>query len=228
MEVVNIGIIIRNDHNDTFPVALTPSMVQIIQNLLTQIPKLQSKLVDPSGKQIAATESIPIIPRRVTFDWAAAYEPMDADVEKKLMAELNEEYIMDEETMKTEKENTIEQDGKVMKLNPDTGKPAIGQDPQNPFNVELKATGQSNVGMGEAEVAAAMKNADQKLVDNATYPESLKKKEVDQNKPEEIADITPNHKVDIVDAGKQEDGDVTVKIEAPLGLGAKTPAPGGE
>jgi hypothetical protein len=189
---------------------------------------MQSKLLGADGKQVTANESIPIIPRRVKFDWAAAYEPMLPEEEKKLMTELQETYDMDEEAKKEEAENTVEVDGKVMKLNPETGKPAIGQDPQNPFNLELKATGKANEGMSDGEVNAAMKEADQKLVEGATYPESLKKKEVDQNKPEEVADITPNHKVDITEESTDKSGDCTVKIAEPLELGAKAQEPGGE
>ena len=92
MKVMNIGIIIRNDHDDTFPVALTPQMVSVIQNLLTQIPVLNSKLVDPSGKKIAANPSIPIIPRNVEFDWDKAYSPMMPEEEQKLMKALQEKY----------------------------------------------------------------------------------------------------------------------------------------
>ena len=167
-KVVNIGIIIRNGAGDTFPVALNPQMVSVIQNLLMQIPVMDSKLVDPSGKKLASKQSIPIIPREIEFDWDAAYAPMDRDDELELMKKLNEKYAAMEADP-----DIVDIDGKVMKLNPETGKPAIGQDPQNPFNLTLDSEGTANDGMTDAEVELAMKKKDQELVDDAKYPDPL-------------------------------------------------------
>jgi hypothetical protein len=154
MKVVNIGIIIRNDHNDTFPVALTPNMVSVIQNLLVQIPLLAkgaTGLLDAQGKPVAAQPSIPIIPREVEFNWEEGYKPMDADEEKKLMLELMDRY------KKIEEENAEAGEGdpdkKVNKLQ-------IGEDPLNPFNLELESKGTANVGMTDQEVDDAMEKAE--------------------------------------------------------------------
>ena len=180
-KVVNIGIIIRNEQGDTFPVALTPQMVGVIQNLLMQIPMMDSKLVDPAGKKLASKQSIPIIPREIDFDWDAAYSPMEREEELALMKKLTEKYQSMEEAEKT--------DGKIIKLNPETGKPAIGQDPENPFNLELESTGRANEGMTDAEVAEAMKNEDQKLIDKAKYPDPIAQQEGEQ-KQQDVT-ITP-------------------------------------
>ncbi len=153
MKVMNIGIIVRNDHNDTFPVALNPQMVQVIQGLLTQIPLKQSKLVGADGKQVASQTSIPIIPRLVDFDWDAAYAPMLPDDEKKLMELLMEKYKTLEAIPKTEipegeAQNVIatsleDSDSKVEKLNPEK------RDPLNPFGLKINATGRANVDLEE-------------------------------------------------------------------------------
>jgi hypothetical protein len=150
MKVMNIGIIIRNDHDDTFPVALTPQMVSIIQNLLTQIPAMNSKIVDAKGKPVIADASIPIIPRRVEFDWDTAYAPIMPEEEQKMMKELREQYAVAEtEEVDKDKAGGIivpegmdkadDPDNKVTKL-----KPAIGTDKNNPFNLELDASGTAN------------------------------------------------------------------------------------
>lgn len=81
--------------------------------------------------------SIPIIPRRVTFDWETAYMPMNSEEEQKLMAELAEEY----KNTEAEAEGDIKQ-GKVI---PFPEKKAVGEDPENPFNMELAASGRANV-----------------------------------------------------------------------------------
>lgn len=197
-KVVNIGIIIRNEHNDTFPVALTPQMVGVIQNLLMQIPMSESKLVGADGKKIASKTSIPIIPREIEFDWDAAYSPMERQFELDLMKKLNEKY---EGMAKAELT-----DGKIsgdIETSKD-GKKAMMEDPLNPFNVELSATGKANEGMSEEEVAEAMKSADQKLIEDAKYPDPIGKQE-----------------------GEQVQQDVTVYPPA-LPLSGEAPNPGGE
>jgi hypothetical protein len=79
--------------------------------------------------------------------------------------------------------------------------------------------------MSDAEVETAMKTADQKLVQGATYPEPLKDKEVDQNKEAsggrlgELKEVAEEESTD-------KSGDCTVKVEAPLELGAKPHQPG--
>lgn len=167
IKVMNIGIIIRNDHGDTFPVALTPQMVSVIQNLLTQIPVLNSKLVDGSGKKVAAKASIPIIPRNVEFDWNKAYSPMLPEEEQKLMKALQDKYKENEalkpaeteasdaaktggiiipEGMAKDGEAENDPDDKVTKLE----RPGAFTDPQNPYNLELNANGRANVDLEKA------------------------------------------------------------------------------
>jgi hypothetical protein len=157
---MNIGIIIRNDHDDTFPVALTPQMVSIIQNLLTQLPAAQSKLVDSSGKKVASNASIPIIPRLMEFDWDTAYAPIMPEEEQKMMKALQDKYAEDEKNcylQRTEASDAAktggiivpegmnkdedDPDGKVTKLK----KPAMFTDKDNPFNLSLDAKGRANV-----------------------------------------------------------------------------------
>ncbi len=190
-KVVNIGVIIRNEQGDTFPVALTPQMVGVIQNLLMQIPVMDSKLVDPSGKNIASKTSIPIIPREIEFDWEKAYSPMDREKEAELMKKLTERYATMDESEKTDGviPQIIEgdEDSKVIKLHPDTPeKKALFIDPDNPFNLELEATGKANADMTDTEVDEAIKANDQKLVNDAKYPESIGKQEGE----EERQDVT--------------------------------------
>jgi hypothetical protein len=167
VKVINIGIIIRNDHGDTFPVALNPQMVQVIQNLLTQIPKLQSKLVDPAGKSVTANESIPIIPREVTFDWDAAYQPMDQKEEATLMKALAVKYKELEEQAVSLKGD--DPDNKVTQLE----KPGMFTDKDNPFNMTLDAKGRSNVDLTEEQVKTAGET-------NEKYPNPLEGKELGQ------------------------------------------------
>ncbi len=185
-KIVNIGIIVRNEQGDTFPVALMPQMVSVIQNLLMQIPMTDSKLVDPSGKKLSSNESIPIIPREIEFDWDAAYCPMDREVELDLMKKLNERYdaMAESESIDGSISTDIEvEGGKLLKLNPETGKPAMLQDPLNPFNVSLAATGTANKGMTDAEVEAATQENDQKLIEDAKYPDSIATQEGEQVEP---------------------------------------------
>ncbi len=163
-KVVNIGVIIRNEQGDTFPVALTPQMVGVIQNLLMQIPMMDSKLVDPAGKKLASKQSIPIIPREIEFDWDKAYTPMERADELELMKKLTERYAAMDEA-----ENT---DGKITQLHPDRSK-----DNLNPFNMTLDASGKANEGMTDAEVAEANKAYDQKLIDEAKYPDPIAQQE---------------------------------------------------
>ncbi len=134
MKVINMGIIIRNDHNDTFPVALNPQMVGLIQNLLTQIPLQQSQIVDGSGKKVTANASIPIIPRRVEFDWEGTYASMMPEEEKKLMAELVEKYKATE-AVATE----------VVEGDPDNKVESL-----NPMRLESSGEGRSNVDLEKA------------------------------------------------------------------------------
>lgn len=197
-KVVNIGILIRNEHGDTFPVALNPQMVGVIQNLLMQIPVSSSKIVDGSGKKIASQTSIPIIPREIEFDWDKAYSPMEREHELDLMKKLNERYKGMAEAELTD--GKISSDLEVS----EASKKAVFEDPENPFNLELEATGKANEGMSEAEVADAMKTADQKLIDDAKYPEPIGQQE-----------------------GEQIQQDVTVTPPA-LPLSGNAPALGGE
>jgi hypothetical protein len=146
-KVVNIGVIIRNEQGDTLPVALTPQMVGVIQNLLMQIPMMDSKLVDPSGKKLASKQSIPIIPREIEFDWGKAYSPMEREEELKLMKKLTEKYAAMEESEAT--------DGKITQLHPERKEGAF-TDPENPFNLELDASGRANADMSDVEVEQAM------------------------------------------------------------------------
>jgi hypothetical protein len=160
MKVMNIGIIIRNDHDDTFPVALTPQMVSVIQNLLTQIPVLNSKLVGADGKKVASNPSIPIIPRAMEFDWDRAYTPMMPEEEQKLMKELNDKYIEDEankpeetESSDAAKEGGIivpEGMGKDDDEDPEKKVTPLFKDKDNPFNLSLKAEGRANVDLEKA------------------------------------------------------------------------------
>ncbi len=176
-KVVNIGIIIRNDQGDTFPVALTPQMVSVIQNLLMQIPVMDSKLVDPSGKKLASNQSIPIIPRVIEFDWEAAYTPMEREQEQVLMKKLSDKYAAMAEGEAID--GVIPQDiegvgGKVTKLHPERDRSG---DNLNPFNLQLKATGKANEGMSDEEVKEANAKYDQKLIDEAKYPDPIAQQE---------------------------------------------------
>ncbi len=186
-KVVNIGVIIRNDRGDTFPVALSPQMVGVIQNLLMQMPMMNSELVDPSGQKLASKTSIPIIPREIVFDWDAAYCPMDRDVELELMKKLNERYAAMDDSEKTDGKISTEIEGgdgsKILQLN--TGgeqKKELLTDPDNPFNLELKASGTANEGMTDGEVEEAIKTADQKLVDDAKYPDPIENQEGEEKR----------------------------------------------
>ncbi len=196
-KVVNIGVIIRNEEGDTFPVALTPQMVSVIQNLLMQIPVMDSKLVDPSGKKLASKTSIPIIPRQIEFDWDAAYSPMEREKEMELMKKLSDKYAAMPETEKTDgvisqeiegvevTPNGTEEDGKVTPLHPERQEGAF-TNPENPFNLELEASGTANEGMTEEEVKQANAEYDQRLIDEAKYPDPIAEKE----KEEEQQDVT--------------------------------------
>lgn len=153
MKVMNISILIRNDHGDTFPVALTPQMVSVIQNLLTQIPVMKSNIVDAAGKKVAAGQaSIPIIPRYVDFDWDKAYSPMMPDEEAKLMKSLQEKYKEDEALRPIENEAS-DAAKLIVPEGMDTGKDDDSEckvtplftDKDNPFNMELNANGRANV-----------------------------------------------------------------------------------
>lgn len=139
MKVTNIGIIIKNDYGDTFPVALTTNMVSVIQNLLVQIPLQQQAIVGPDGQKAGkANPSIPIIPREVAFNWDEAYKPMLPPDEKALMEKLAEKY------KKLDAENSKEVPGK---------NPNIGDDPLNPFNLSLEGEGRANVDVDEKKEA---------------------------------------------------------------------------
>ena len=205
-KVVNIGILIRNEHGDTFPVALNPQMVGVIQNLLMQVPVMESKIVDPSGAKVASKTSIPIIPREVVFDWDAAYSPMDRNLEIELMKKLNERYAAMAEADLTDGKISTEIEGSEGK----DGKKKLFTDPQNPFNVELKATGKANEGMTDEEVKAATDKANKK------YPE---KTEVSDK------DLIAKAKYPEKDGQKRQDVTVT---PPPLSLSGEAPNPGGE
>jgi hypothetical protein len=139
MKVTNIGIIVRNDLGDTFPVALTPNMVGVIQNLLTQIPLQAQNILDPNGMKAGkADPSIPIIPREITFNWDKAYAPMQPAEEKELMAKLHSKYANavdenGEQKLLKEPQKLLEEPQKLL------------TDPQNPFNLTLDAEGKANV-----------------------------------------------------------------------------------
>ncbi len=189
-KVVNIGVIIRNEQGDTFPVALTPQMVGVIQNLLMQIPMMDSKLVDPSGKKMASKTSIPIIPREIEFDWDAAYSPMDRDKELELMKKLSDRYEALDESEVTDGAISTEiegrevtpngtEDEKVTPLHPERQQGAF-TNPENPFNLELESSGTANEGMTEEEVKQANAEYDQKLINEAKYPDPLVEAEKDQ------------------------------------------------
>jgi hypothetical protein len=158
MKVMNIGIIIRNDHDDTFPVALTTQMVSVIQNLLTQMPALQSKLVDGSGNPVAAKASIPIIPRCMEFDWDTAYAPIMPDEEATLMEALQKKYKKDEVEKKdshytpdnSESGGIIVPEGLMKEDDPEDKVKPLFTDKDNPFNMALDASGRANVDLEES------------------------------------------------------------------------------
>lgn len=219
MKVMNIGIIIRNDHDDTFPVALTPQMVGVIQNLLTQIPLMKSKLVDGQGNKIAAKASIPIIPRAVDFDWDKAYQPLQPKEEAEMMKQLQEKYskvegsgiegggsiitegiVKEDDTEEGKSED--DPDNKVTKLN---DKPALFTDKDNPFNMTLAAKGRANVDLKEpAEVDAGI----DKGTNDEKYPDVLADKEKAEGE-EEVKKMEDG----IEKAAEGESKDVTVTPE---------------
>ncbi len=188
-KIVNIGIIVRNEQGDTFPVAMAPQMVSVIQNLLMQIPVMDAKLVDPSGKKIASKESIPIIPREIEFDWDTAYAPMEREEEMRLMQKLSDKYNAMSESESIDGKIPQLLDGKEVVINPETGKPAIGQDKLNPFNMTLESKATANEGMTDAEVAEAMKAEDQKLIDQAKYPDPIARQEGEEGRQD--VTVTP-------------------------------------
>ena len=142
MIVQNIGIIIRTTYGDTYPVALTTQMVGVIQNLLTQIPMMNQNIVGPDGMKAGkVAPSIPIIPRDVGFDWETAYEPMEPLKEKEMMEAIAEKYRVLQNEAEAEAERVAKDAGVPLKTN----KPALLTDPDNPFNLELEASGRSNV-----------------------------------------------------------------------------------
>lgn len=178
-KVVNIGVIIRNEQGDTFPVALSPQMVSVIQNLLMQIPMMDSKLVDADGKKLASKTSIPIIPRVIEFDWDEAYSPMQREDELDRMKKLTEKYAAMTENELTDGkigEGSSDPDDKITTLHPERKEGAFN-DPDNPFNLELEATGTANKDMTEDEVKQSMAEHDQKLIDKAKYPDPIAQQE---------------------------------------------------
>jgi hypothetical protein len=210
MKVMNIGIIIRNDHGDTFPVALTPPMVSVIQNLLTQMPAMNSKLVDGAGKSVVSKASIPIIPRCMDFDWDKAYAPIMPEEEQKLMKALHDKYTEIEKNKPDEPEASDmakaggiivpegmgkddDPDNKVEKLE----KPGIMTDKENPFNMELNANGRANVDTEEQADDAETAGTEE------TRPQ-LTKEHIDMGAEEEQEeDVSPTG-----------DGDCTVTPDA--------------
>ena len=229
MKVMNIGIIIRNDHDDTFPVALTPQMVGVIQNLLTQIPLMKSKLVDGQGKKIAAKASIPIIPRAVAFDWDKAYQPLEPKEEAEMMKALQEKYskvegsgiegggsiitegiVKEDDTEEGKSED--DPDNKVTKLN---DKPALFTDKDNPFNMTLEAKGRANVDLEKpAEVDAGI----DKGTNDEKYPDVLADKEKAEGEGEGEEEVKKMED-GIEKAAEGESKDVTVTPET-LDIGA--------
>lgn len=178
-KVVNMGVIIRNEQGDTFPVALNPQMVGVIQNLLMQIPVMESKILAPDGGKLASKQSIPIIPRIIDFDWDAAYSPMEREDEMELLKGLNEKYKALEQ--KAAEQEAEDPDDKVTQLNPE-GKGAF-TDPQNPFNMKLDATGRANVDEPEQEKTNA------ELIEQAEYPDPIGKQEGEQGRQD--VTVTP-------------------------------------
>ncbi len=134
MNVVNLGIIIRNDHGDTFPVALMPETVKAIQKLLTEIPLKNAKLVDGAGRKIVSSNTVPIIPRAITLDWETVYAPMLPEEEKRLMTELVKKYKAIE-AVATE----------VVEGDPDNKVESL-----NPMRLESSGEGRSNVDLEKA------------------------------------------------------------------------------
>jgi hypothetical protein len=140
MKVTNIGIIVRNDLGDTFPVALTPNMVGVIQNLLTQIPLQAQAILRPDGMKAGKAEpSIPIIPRAVDFNWEASYEPLQPAEEKRLMAMIHQKYADRDALDVTPEQKLLEEPQKQLKE-----PQKLLTDPQNPFNLTLDAEGKAN------------------------------------------------------------------------------------
>lgn len=229
MKVMNIGIIIRNDHGDTFPVALTSQMVGIIQNLLTQIPAATSKIVDGSGNQVASQASIPIIPRPMEFDWDEAYSPIMPEEEQKMMKDLKDRYESIEKE-KTENPEAVKEEGgiivpegiakeddpedKVIKLKPVN---------LNPFNLQLDAKISSSDDSKEAEreddAETAGAGAQLPVMPPANQAKAAKEAALEDEKVNWGTHANP---VSGEEAAKKDaEGDCTVSIEEPLQLDGK-------
>ncbi len=215
MQVMNIGVIVKNNYGDTFPVALTPNMVGVIQNLLIQIPEMQSNIVRPDGMKAAKSQpSIPIIPRNVDFNWAEAYKPLPPEEEKVLMENIVERYrVLDLEAI-ADAEKTAKEAGVPL----ETDKPALLTDPENPFNLELEGKGRSNVVTDINGNPVPIEQPDDPIESEgaAEQPKPVDKPEGgdDQNDSlEERAEISETNK------------DVTVTPDT-LGIGAGAETPG--
>ncbi len=218
MQVMNIGVIVKNNYGDTFPVALTPNMVGVIQNLLIQIPEMQSNIVRPDGMKAAkAQPSIPIIPRNVDFNWAEAYKPLPPEEEKVLMENIVERYrVLDLEAI-AESEKVAKDAGVPLK----TDKPALLTNPENPFNLELEAEGRSNVVTDINGNPVPIEEGGE--MDSGEFVEQVKDT-LDKVKNEEgdAQNDSLEEQAEIGDSKK----DVTVTPDT-LGIGAGAEKPGG-
>jgi hypothetical protein len=132
-QVVNLGVIIQNNHGETFPIALTPQMVSVIQNLIMQMPSMESNIVDPSGRKAMQKESVIIIPRVIEFDWEAAYASMTQVEEKELFTALIARYASLEKDGEPDYPCTPEE------VTENTSIPPKPVDPLNPFNMGLES-----------------------------------------------------------------------------------------
>lgn len=165
MNITNMGVIVRTSRGDTFPVAMDKNTLKLINDILT---KVGLAVKAPPGKMLIGIDgkplvrpatSIPIIPKRVNFDWETAYAPISVDEEKELLSQIIAEYnvvdsvINDDKGMPidpvlggVEVEATDNSTDKVIPFKPCIDKSKEKEvDPLNPFNMQLEAEGRANV-----------------------------------------------------------------------------------
>jgi hypothetical protein len=142
MQVTNIGVIVKNNYGDTLPVSLTQETVEKIKHILGQMPTVaDNKVLGLDGKPVASRATIPIIPRKMAFDWDYAYAEMTNEEKQEAFTELMAGYA-----------ELSESEGIVNNAIEEVLKNA--DDPLNPFEMKLNASGRANVDIEEKDELA--------------------------------------------------------------------------